>query len=61
MNAEQIIMAWIKSEILTPKKLTFESTNMYYEELKPVYENIKKEGLKVENRKKIIKEKQRKN
>ena len=30
---------------------------MYYESLKPIYEKIKKEELKVENRKKIIKEK----
>lgn len=57
MTAEKIIMAWIKSEILTPKKLTFKAENMYYESLKPVYEKIKKEELKVENRKKIIKKK----
>lgn len=57
MNAEQVIMAWIKSEILTPRRLTFKATNMYYKELKPVYEKIKKEELKIENRKKAIKEK----
>ena len=57
MTAEKIIMAWIKSEILTPKKLTFKAENMYYQSLKPVYEKIKKEELKVENRKKIIKKK----
>ena len=57
MTAEKIIMAWIKSEILTPKKLTFKAENIYYESLKPIYEKIKKEELKVENRKKIIKEK----
>ena len=56
MTAEKFIMAWIKSEILTPKKLTFKAENMYYESLKPIYEKIKKEELKVENRKKIIKE-----
>ena len=57
MTAEKIIMAWIKSEILTPKKLTFKAENIYYESLKTIYEKIKKEELKVENRKKIIKEK----
>ena len=31
MTAEKIIMAWIKSEILTPKKLTFKAENIYYE------------------------------
>ena len=57
MTAEKFIMAWIRSEILTPKKLTFKAENMYYDSLKPVYEKIKKEELKVENRKKIIKKK----
>ena len=32
MTVEKIIVAWIKSEILMPKKLTFRPTN-YYEEL----------------------------
>ena len=31
MNAEQFVLAWIKSEILLPKKLLFRSTNIYYE------------------------------
>ena len=34
MTAEKFITAWIKSEILTPKKLTFKPTNLYYEDLK---------------------------
>lgn len=55
MTAEKIVMAWIKSEILMPKKLTFKAENMYHVTLKPVYEKLKKEGMKVENRKKIIK------
>ncbi len=29
MTAEQFIAAWVKSEILTPKHLTFGNTNMY--------------------------------
>lgn len=29
MTAEKFILAWIKSEILTPKKLTFKSKNLY--------------------------------
>lgn len=31
MNAEEFIWAFIKSEILTSKKLTFNPTNYYYE------------------------------
>lgn len=39
MTAEKFIWAWIKSEFLIPKKLTFRSTNTYYELLKPNIEN----------------------
>lgn len=34
MSAEQFIYAWIKSEFLIPKHLTFKPTNFYYELLK---------------------------
>ena len=34
MTAEKFISAWIKSEILIPKKLTFKPINLYYEDLK---------------------------
>jgi len=53
MNAEEFIIAFIKSEILMPKKLVFKPTNFYYELL-----NEKKEG-KSENAKKNIKTRQR--
>ena len=42
MTAEKFVAAWIKSMILTPKRLTFKPTNLYYEYLKnieTVYEN----------------------
>lgn len=51
MTAEKFITAWIKSEILTPKKLTFKPTNLYYEDLKNI-ENRKKQIEKKMNRKK---------
>ena len=35
-----------KSEFLTPKKLTFKSTNTYYELMKPVIEKKQKEAMK---------------
>src|SRR5574344_1038231 len=38
MTAEQFVAAWIKSEFLTPKELTFQSTNTYYELMKPSME-----------------------
>ena len=34
MSAEKFIWAWIRSEILEPKKIPFESVNVYYEILK---------------------------
>ena len=39
MNAEEFVMAWVKSEIIMPKVLTFEAEN-YYEEL--LFERRKK-------------------
>jgi hypothetical protein len=34
MTAERFAMAWIKSEFLVPKKLTFRAANLYYEAIK---------------------------
>ena len=46
MTAEKFIYAWIKSEFLMPKKLTFRSTNTYYELFKPSIEAKAKEAMK---------------
>ena len=46
MTAEQFAWAWLKSEIIMPKRLTFKSTNLYYEAVKPLLDNPKKEGKK---------------
>jgi len=46
MTAEQFAWAWIKSEILMPKHLTFKPTNIYYEAVRPLIENPKKEAMK---------------
>lgn len=46
MNAEQFVAAWIKSEFLIPKQLTFRATNTYYEAMKTVIATKEKEGLK---------------
>ncbi len=34
MTAEQFVIAWIRSQILMPKKLLFGNTNIYWELLK---------------------------
>jgi len=46
MTAEQFLWAWIKSEILIPKRLIFRPENIYYETMKPNIEKREKEGLK---------------
>lgn len=42
MTAERFILAWLRSEFLMPKRLTFRATNIYYEALKPVLEGGKR-------------------
>ncbi len=51
MTAERFVAAWIKSELLYPKKLTFKSTNLYYEALKETYTKAEKEVLKNHDKK----------
>ena len=43
MTAEQFVWAWIKSEFIMPKRLTFRPTNLYYEAVRPLFETPKKE------------------
>lgn len=55
MTAEKFIWAWLKSELLIPKQLTFKPTNFYYELLKNDIENKQKVELKDnENIKNVI-------
>lgn len=46
MTAEQLIVAFIKTEILTPKKLKYKSNNYYYNMMKPTFDKIRKKGMK---------------
>ena len=50
MNAEEFIWAFIKSEILTSKQLTFNPTNYYYE----LITNKKGDDKENENNKKSV-------
>ena len=43
MTAEQFAWAWLKSEFILPKQLTFKPVNLYYE---AIFGNHKKEGKK---------------
>ena len=48
ITAEKFVAAWIKSMILTPKRLTFKPINLYYEDLK----NIENRKVKKERKNK---------
>lgn len=41
MTAEQFLWAWLRSELLEPKELCFEASNLYYEALKDKLEGGK--------------------
>ncbi len=43
MTAEQFLWAWLRSEVLEPKRLLFVPTNYYYEILKGTLEAKEKE------------------
>ena len=44
MTAEQFIWAWLRSEMIEPKEIRFESSNLYYEALKDTIESREKGG-----------------
>jgi len=46
LNAEQLLWAWLKSEIIEPKKLIFESSTLYYNVLKENITKREKEAMK---------------
>ena len=52
MTAEQFIWAWLRSEIIEPKEIRFESSNLYYESLKDTIESREKGGAPAGARKK---------
>ena len=61
MTAEQFIVAFIKSEFIIPKKLTFKSKNIYAEIFKPTINKKLKQGiLKPQHKQKEKKSKKQK-
>ena len=44
MTAEQFLWAWLRSELIEPREIRFESTNLYYEALKDRIEKHEKEA-----------------
>ena len=57
MTAEKFIFAWIKSEILLPKHLTFKPDNLYFEMIKNIENNKKLESKKKKRNKRSKKNK----
>lgn len=47
MNAEQTLMAWIRSEFILPRRLVFRSDNLYYQAMQPAIQA----GLKPKKKK----------
>ena len=59
MTAEKFFMAWLKSEILTPKRLIFKPDNYYlnlYKESQKYKDKGKKQNKKIDKKKKKIPE-----
>lgn len=52
MTAEEFVIAFIKSEILTPRELKFNSTNIYAEQFKGIIDKKLKQGILKPQRKK---------
>ena len=46
MTAEQFLVAWLRSEMLEPREIRFESNDYYYEALKDVIASHEKEVYK---------------
>lgn len=58
MTAEKFIVAWVKY-LLSPKRLYFKATNLYYEVYKEDIENLQFKDIR--KNKKVIKNKKIKN
>ncbi len=46
MTAEQFLIVWLRSEMIEPQKIKFESNNYFYEALKDTIALYKKEAYK---------------
>lgn len=46
MSAEQFVWAWLRSEMIEPKRIKFEPVNIYYEALKNTIDAHEKEAYK---------------
>ena len=49
MNAEQLLWAWLKTQVIEPRRIKFESTTVYREATKGYTSRIQKEKMNVKN------------
>jgi len=57
MTAEKFVMAWIKSQVLSPRRLYFNATNFYYEIFKEDIENLQFRDVRKPKKVKAMKDK----
>ena len=50
LNAEQLLWAWLKSELIEPKKLIFESAPIYYDVMKENISKREREAMKTNDK-----------
>ena len=50
LNAEQLLLVWLKSEIIEPKKLIFESSTLYYDVMKSSISKKEREGMRTNDK-----------
>ena len=46
MPAEKFLWAWLRSELLEPREICFEASNIYFESVRETIENYEKEEFK---------------
>lgn len=54
MNAEELLWVWMRSELIEPREIRFESTDYYYEALKEYIAKQEKEGKNGEDTGKAV-------
>lgn len=50
LNAEQLLWVWLKSEVIEPKKLMFESSTLYYDVMKSSILKKEREAMKINDK-----------
>ncbi len=60
MTAEKFVAAWIKSQVISPRRLYFKATNLYYEVFKEDIENLQLKDVRKPKKAKVKKDRKNK-